>query len=110
MLGLIIQAVILIGVIAWLSDEDFSDYEFFDYVKAGLLALGTSILSGAVAVGLGSFVGPLIAVIVGLAVAAFVLGIAIAFLYGVEVPRAMMGAGVYFLVNIILSLGLSALF
>ena len=80
MLGAIIQSVILIGIIAWLSDGDFSDYQFIDYVFAGSIALVTLILSSGVVIGLTPAIGGLAAGILAIAIGALVVGAAITYL------------------------------
>ena len=110
MLGLLLQGVVLIGIIAWLSDDDFSSYEFSDYLKAGLLAAGTSALSFALTLGLVGLLPVMHAAVTAICLSAIALGFAIAFFYGVEVPKALMGSGVYFLVGLIINFGLSGFY
>jgi len=110
-LSFLIQAVVLVSIIGWL--DGFSDADLSDYIKAGVIALVTGLIGFAAAVGLAAAIpaaGDWIPAIVGLAVSSLSLGVAIAVFYGIEMQRAMMGAGIFLVVNAIVSLALGVIF
>ena len=109
MLGIIIQGGILIAVLAPLTGEDFTDFDVWDYLKAGGLSFGTSLLGGVLAVGLATFLPSVLAAVFAMALAAVALGFAIAWLYDLTVPRAMLASGIFFLVGILINLAFSGL-
>ena len=75
MLGLFIEGLILIAILTVLTGEDFVGHGFFwVYIKAGFLALCTSIVALVLGVGISLVLPGIAALILGLALAATGLG------------------------------------
>ncbi len=105
MLGLFIEGLILIAILTVLTGKDFVGHGFFwVYIKAGFLALCTSIVALVLGVGISLVLPGIAALILGLALAATGLGFVIAHVYDIELKRAMIGAATYFGLSVVVRL------
>lgn len=112
MIGVIISALVLIGVLKAVSDEEIG------FFTAAILALVTSVvtnfLSIGLSIGLAILLGPLpgviLGVLLGATIAAVALGFVVGYMFGLDNKSAMIVGGAYMLVNVILGIGATLLF
>ena len=103
MLGIAIDALVLMVLLKTISDEDIG---FGTSILVALVAsIGTTIL----AIGLASMMG-----IAGIAVAALIaaalLGVAVSLLFGVEIKRAFLIGAIFMVVHIGVGIGFQMMF
>ncbi len=110
MIAIFIEGVILLAVLTVLSGKDVVGNDFWIYIKAGLLAFCTWLVSLVIAGGLATVLPPILALVVALAIAAVGLGFAISFLFQIELKRAMLCAGAYFIFTMVARLLMSLVF
>jgi hypothetical protein len=101
MLMLLVDAVVLIVLLKAFNDDEIS------LLKAALTALLTSIGTLILVVAFVSFMGPW-GLIPAVTAAAVLLGLAISAMYGIDVKRSILIAGIFIAVHVVLSLGLQA--
>jgi hypothetical protein len=99
---ILIDAGILIGLLAAFQEEELS------FGFAAIMALVTSLITFALAYVLFQAMG-LSGVFLALFIAAVLLGIALSALYGMEIKRAVMVAGIFMVAHMVISYGLSSL-
>jgi hypothetical protein len=92
--GIVIDGIILIAVLSVVTGEDLGS-DLGGLLKAGLLALGASLVGALVAGGLSVVVPYLVAQLAGLTVAATGLGLLIMLVYSIETKRALLGVAGY---------------
>lgn len=102
MLMLLIDAVVLIVLLKAFNDEELS------LIKAGLTALLTSIGTLILVIALVSVMGPW-GLLPAVTAAAVLLGLAISAMFGIDVKRSILIAGIFIAVHVVLSLGLQAM-
>jgi hypothetical protein len=102
MLMILIDAAILIGLLAAFQEEELS------FGFAAIMALVTSLVTFALAYVLFSAMG-LPGVYLALVIAAVLLGIALSALYGMEIKRAVMVACIFMVAHAVISYGLSSM-
>ena len=93
MLGIAIDAVVLIFLLNIISDEDVS------FGKAFVVALIAAIGTFALAIGLVVLMG-IAGIFVAAIIAAVLLGFAVSALFGVEIKRSFLIAGIFMVVHI----------
>ncbi len=102
MIGIVIDALILIALLKWLTDADVG------LLGAILVSLGTAIGTAVLAYGLVGYMGAM-AVLPAAAVASALLGVALAAIYGIDLKRAMLIGGAFMVAHIAISFGLAFL-
>lgn len=103
MLGIAIDAAVLIFLLQTINQDEIG------FGTAFLVALVASVGTLLLAIGFASFMG-LAGLFVGAIVAAVLLGVAVSALFGVEIKRSFLIAGIYMVVHIGVGLGFQALF
>ncbi len=100
MLGIVIQAAILVGLIRIILEEDGN------WLISALVAVGVSVATWMMAFGLAGGLGldPILSILVAAVTAGAGLGVGLAFFYGAGFARAFLVAGIYMAVTIGLSL------
>lgn len=98
MLVLLIEAAVLMALLKVVNDEDSGLLGAMGLALGG--AIGTSIAIG----GCWSVMG-LIGIPIGGAIAVGLLGVAISALYGIEIMRSFMIAGIFVVIDIAISVG-----
>jgi hypothetical protein len=102
MLMILIDAGVLIGLVSLFQEEELS------LGLAAVLAFITAIVTWGLVYGLVQAMGPA-GLYVGLLVAAALLGVALSALFGMELKRAIMVAGIFMAVHFVLSLALASM-
>ena len=98
MLGIAIDALVLIVLLKTMSDEDL------DFATAFFIALVAAIGTSALAFGIGTAMG-IAGIIVAAIVAAVLLGVAVSALYGVEIKRSFLIGVIFMIVHIGVGVG-----
>lgn len=103
MIAIILDAVVFIIILKVMDDADVSLFTAF------FVALGASILTVILALGLGALIG-----VAGILIAAVImvglLGVLISALFGIEIKRSFIMGGIFMLMHLCISYGLSMLF
>jgi len=103
MLGIAIDALVLMVLLKTISDEDIG------FGTSILVALVASIGTTVLAIGLAAMMG-----IAGIAVAALIaaalLGVAVSLLFGVEIKRAFLIGAIFMVVHIGVGIGFQMMF
>jgi hypothetical protein len=97
LLILIIDAAVLIGLLKAITDDDVG------FGIAFVLALGTALGVGLLAMALNASLGPWWALIIAANVGGLLLGIAISALFGTEIKRSFFVGGIFVLVHIVVA-------
>lgn len=103
MCGIILNAVLLIGLVKALDGEDV------DMLTAVLLGFGTSVISSLIVVGLVAVLG-VPGAYLGIVASTGLLGVALSALFGTEIKRAMLISVCYLVAQIVVSVVLSLMF
>lgn len=102
MLGIILDAVVLIVLLKVVVDEDV------DFTTAIILALGASIGTFALAVGLVIVMG-FVGVILAAIIAAAAIGVAVSALFGAEIKRSFLVGILFVVVHVGIAIGFEVL-
>jgi hypothetical protein len=103
MLGIAIDALVLMVLLKTISEEDIG---FGTAIIVGLVvSIGTALL----AIGLAALMG-IAGVVVAAIIAAALLGIAVSAMFGVEIKRSFLIAGIFMLVHIGVGIGFQLMF
>jgi len=103
MLGIVIDAAVLIVLLKTISEEEIG------FGTALLVALGTSVGTMVLALGLASLLG-LAGVFVAAVLAAAALGAVVSALFGVEIKRSFMIGGIFMLVHVGMGIAFELMF
>jgi len=103
MLGIAIDAVVLIALLKIINEDDIGFGTAF--VVALVASIGTTVL----AIGLAAAMG-LGGIVVAAVIAALLLAIAVSALFGVEIKRSFLIGGIFMLVHIGVGVGFQLLF
>ena len=103
MIGMLLDAVILIGLLNVVNGDDT------DFSSAFFVALGASIGTFLLTWGLGSALG-FAGTLLGCAIAAGLLGIAVSAVFGVEIKRSILIGGLFMVIHIAISIGWELMF
>ena len=103
MLGIAIDALVLVVLLKVVNDEDVGIGMAF--IVALVAAIGTTVLAYGLAAVMGFF-----GVIVAALIAAALLGVAVSALFGVEIKRSFLIAGIFMVVHIGVGIGFQSMF
>ncbi len=98
MIGLAIDALVLMALIKAINDDDVS------FVSAFLVALVAAIGTTVLAAGLAAVIG-ISGIVVAALLAGTILGVAVSALYGVEIKRSFAIAAIFMVVHIGVGIG-----
>jgi len=104
MLGIILDAVVLIVLLKTMVDEDVG------IGTACLVALGASIAVFAIAAGLEPFIGLFFAISIAASVSAAILGVIVSAMFGVELKQACVIGVIFTVVHTAIWFGMAFLF
>lgn len=103
MITVLLDAVALIIILKVMDDADVSLFTAF------FLALGASIVTLILALGLGALIG-VAGVLIAAVIMVGLLGVAISALFGIEIKRSFLMSGIFMFFHLCISFGLSMLF
>ena len=103
-LSLVLEGLILIAILSVLTGEDYVSDDDGGYGLAGVIAVGTGLLSWQLTLALETYLPHWLAQSMALAVAGTLLTFAIRYFFGLILVRAAIGAVVYFVLSLVVRL------
>ncbi len=103
LLGLLIDALILMALLKLIIDEEGS------LLAAGVLALGTSIVINGIVFALAPALG-ILALPIAVILPGIILGVCISAIYGAEIKRAFLIAGLFIGIRLAYGIALALMF